>query len=223
MAETGSAQLQWHLSRDGKQFGPFSRDQLLQMAEHGKLQAQDLLWTPGYDNWRPATDIPGVLKPPPPPTTPLNNTPSNQTSVSSLKRGTIPNWSESLHDGVETVGKAQPKDRFGLRRLWSGQQPLWKAFWLYFVLGWLGAVCAALVIFLSLAASFEKLGFGNFGAYLGALVIPVALFYFVFAAVGAWRSASWRSVTGIAARIYIILMLIKIGGLIAIGIKVSTG
>jgi GYF domain 2 len=55
----------WHLSREGQQYGPMSHQKLLEMVEHGQLQADDLLWRPGYDAWRPASDIPGLLKPPP--------------------------------------------------------------------------------------------------------------------------------------------------------------
>src|SRR5262245_38845549 len=56
---------QWYLARGGQQTGPLSHQQLLEMVQQGRLHADDLLWTPGYDNWRPASSIPGLLKPPP--------------------------------------------------------------------------------------------------------------------------------------------------------------
>jgi GYF domain 2 len=70
------AQQRWHLSRDGNQCGPFSDGQLAKMAENGELGAQDLLWRPGYESWRPASTIPGLLKPPPLPAGNTSATPS---------------------------------------------------------------------------------------------------------------------------------------------------
>ena len=74
------AKAQWHLSRDDHQFGPYSRDQILQMAKRGVLQSHDLLWS---RDWTPASDIAGLLKPP----SPLADTPSHASSASSLKHG----------------------------------------------------------------------------------------------------------------------------------------
>jgi uncharacterized RDD family membrane protein YckC len=68
MNDSSSAQPQWHVSRDGKQFGPFSAPDLFKMAELGKLRPNDLFWKPGYDSWKPASEIPGLLTPPTPPT-----------------------------------------------------------------------------------------------------------------------------------------------------------
>ncbi len=60
-------QPQWHLLRDGVQSGPFSESQLSAMAGQRKLKAHDLLWKPGYETWKSANTIPGLLEPPPPP------------------------------------------------------------------------------------------------------------------------------------------------------------
>ena len=68
--------LQWHLSRDGNQSGPFSDGQLAKMAESGELLAHDLLWKPGYEGWIPASIIPGLLKPPPLPAGNISAAPS---------------------------------------------------------------------------------------------------------------------------------------------------
>lgn len=62
----------WHLSRGHEQYGPISDRELLLLAELGKLQANDLLWRPGFDGWRTALgastgarSVPGLLTPPP--------------------------------------------------------------------------------------------------------------------------------------------------------------
>lgn len=178
------------------------------------MRADDLLWKPGYENWKPASAVPGLLTPPPP-------TSNNAFTTSSPNAE--PEGRASKHTAKPSntaLAKGAPKLRFeALRRLWRGEQPLWKAFWLYFVLGSFVASGLAIVVFLSLAAQLEKMGFGDGGAYLGALAFPAAFFYDVFAAVGAWRSASWHTATGILARIYISLALLKIGALLAFAIK----
>jgi hypothetical protein len=64
MAEAGASTPHWHLLRDGKQYGPLSDSELLRLAELGKLQPDDLVWKPGFDAWRPARSVPGLLSPP---------------------------------------------------------------------------------------------------------------------------------------------------------------
>jgi hypothetical protein len=54
----------WHISRDGKQYGPVSDQDLLRLAEQGKLSADDLVWKPGFDTWRTVQSVPGLLTPP---------------------------------------------------------------------------------------------------------------------------------------------------------------
>jgi uncharacterized protein DUF4339 len=59
-----SKEKRWHLSREGKQHGPFSDTDLATFAELGQLQPSDLVWREGFANWRPAVTI----FPPPEPT-----------------------------------------------------------------------------------------------------------------------------------------------------------
>ena len=73
MGEEGSKPI-WHLSRGGKQYGPISGQELLRLAEVGKLRPDDLLWKPGFAEWRTVRSIPGFLAPPPVP--PQVNTPA---------------------------------------------------------------------------------------------------------------------------------------------------
>jgi uncharacterized membrane protein YraQ (UPF0718 family) len=96
-----------------------------------------------------------------------------------------------------------------LRRLWRGEQPLWKAFWLYFVAGSLLASLLGLLLAAAVEYAVEHVVVGEAVGETGALLLyaPFSflapVLYQVFAGVGVWRSASWRRVTGILARIWI--------------------
>jgi GYF domain 2 len=59
-----AAQPKWLMSRGGKQFGPFSAPVLSEMAQLGTLRADDLLWKPGDVEWKPASTMSGLWKPP---------------------------------------------------------------------------------------------------------------------------------------------------------------
>ena len=79
----------------------------------------------------------------------------------------------------------------GLGSLWRGEQPLWRAFWLYWVLGAWGVFAAAFVFYLLVAMVLEKIELS--GGIAGLVFFPfvAAILYHLFAAVGTWRSASW--------------------------------
>lgn len=61
----------WHLSRGNEKHGPISDRELLLLAELGQVLPDDLLWRPGFDGWKAANCIPGVLSPPPVPSNAL--------------------------------------------------------------------------------------------------------------------------------------------------------
>lgn len=172
------AQPVWHLSRDGKQWGPFSHEELLQRAARGEVWSDDLLWKPGLTDWTPASSIPGLLSTPVP------------SALSAKKTST-------------TATQLGSPDFLGLRRLWRGEQPLWKAFWVYYFLvgGWLIPPAVG-VLGVALLASIGAAGLFGF-----AILFPLAMAYEVCAIVGTWRSASWTKLSGIAARAYVVISL----------------
>jgi hypothetical protein len=45
---------EWFMRKNGEEDGPFSSQQLKQMAGNGLLAAEDLVWKEGMDEWRPA-------------------------------------------------------------------------------------------------------------------------------------------------------------------------
>ena len=57
-----SAEVQWYIARDGKQHGPLTDVEMRKFVERKHLRATDLLWRPGFADWKPATVIfPEVL------------------------------------------------------------------------------------------------------------------------------------------------------------------
>ncbi len=54
---------QWYVGRDGQKSGPYSPDQMRQMAASGQLQPADVVWKKGMADWVPATQVPGLLPP----------------------------------------------------------------------------------------------------------------------------------------------------------------
>ncbi|HUT12067.1 MAG TPA: DUF4339 domain-containing protein [Thermoguttaceae bacterium] len=67
---------QWYYAQDGQRHGPISREQLDELATSGQLQADNLVWTEGMDQWTAASQIEGLLPAAPPePTPPLPSGP----------------------------------------------------------------------------------------------------------------------------------------------------
>ncbi len=72
MTETKTEDSVWYLARDGKQHGPLSHVEMTKLVELGHLRPTDLVWRPGFADWRPAPTVfdmtpPPVAAPPPAP------------------------------------------------------------------------------------------------------------------------------------------------------------
>src|SRR5262249_370221 len=52
---------QWYCCRDGQRFGPFSAEQLRQMASARQLLPTDMIWRDGMSGWSPARSVAGVF------------------------------------------------------------------------------------------------------------------------------------------------------------------
>ena len=62
----------WHVAKDGKTTGPFSKADLGRMVSEGTLQRDTYVWTAGQDGWKIAEDVVELAQlftvmPPPPP------------------------------------------------------------------------------------------------------------------------------------------------------------
>ena len=61
--------VQYHVSANGSQAGPFNMQQLQQLAQNGQLTPQTYVWKQGMANWEFAGNVPelaGLFAPPPP-------------------------------------------------------------------------------------------------------------------------------------------------------------
>jgi len=62
-----------HITRDGKQFGPYTLAEINDSLQAGSLRPEDLAWQDGMTDWAPLHTIAGVSlprvaqRPPPPP------------------------------------------------------------------------------------------------------------------------------------------------------------
>ncbi len=55
----------WYVAHVGQQRGPLSDLDIIAEAGDGAIDAADLVWRPGFPGWRAATEIAGLLTPPP--------------------------------------------------------------------------------------------------------------------------------------------------------------
>ncbi len=58
---------EWYILKDGKQEGPMSWDQLMEIARSGLLGPKDFVWTSEFKDWVPAEKVQGLMLAPPPP------------------------------------------------------------------------------------------------------------------------------------------------------------
>jgi hypothetical protein len=59
--------IQWYIARDGKQHGPLSDVEMRTFVTQGHLKPTDLIWRPGFADWRPAPAVFPFQQPEPPP------------------------------------------------------------------------------------------------------------------------------------------------------------
>ena len=71
-ASTGTISSQFYVTRDGKEFGPYTLDDVQGYLETGFLKSSDLGWCDGMQDWKPLNTIEGIIianktgHPPPP-------------------------------------------------------------------------------------------------------------------------------------------------------------
>jgi len=58
--------IQWYIARDGKQHGPLSDVEMRTFVAQGHLKPTDLIWRPGFADWRPAPAVFPFQQPEPP-------------------------------------------------------------------------------------------------------------------------------------------------------------
>jgi len=55
------AATEWYYTRGSKQFGPVPASELKQLADHGELGPEELVWREGMDQWIPARRVKGLF------------------------------------------------------------------------------------------------------------------------------------------------------------------
>ena len=55
------ADIQWYIAREGKQHGPLSDAEMRTFVAQGHLKPTDLIWRPGFADWRPAPCLEHVV------------------------------------------------------------------------------------------------------------------------------------------------------------------
>jgi hypothetical protein len=61
------ADIQWYIAREGKQHGPLSDAEMRTFVAQGHLKPTDLIWRPGFADWRPAPAVFPFQQPEPAP------------------------------------------------------------------------------------------------------------------------------------------------------------
>jgi hypothetical protein len=59
------ADIQWYIAREGKQHGPLSEAEMRTFVAQGHLKPTDLIWRPGFADWRPAPAVFPLQQPDP--------------------------------------------------------------------------------------------------------------------------------------------------------------
>jgi hypothetical protein len=54
----------WHVIVDGEQRGPLSHDQVCEYLHDGQLVGSDLIWRPGFSDWKLVSDVAELWQPP---------------------------------------------------------------------------------------------------------------------------------------------------------------
>jgi hypothetical protein len=81
------ADIQWYIAREGKQHGPLSDVEMRTFVAQGHLKPTDLIWRPGFADWRPAPAVFPFQQPEPAPATPR---PTTQGRRPEPARGPVP-------------------------------------------------------------------------------------------------------------------------------------
>ena len=68
------ADIQWYIAREGKQHGPLSDVEMRTFVAQGHLKPTDLIWRPGFADWRPAPAVFPFQQPEPPAAAPRPTT-----------------------------------------------------------------------------------------------------------------------------------------------------
>ncbi|MGH8050954.1 MAG: DUF4339 domain-containing protein, partial [Arenimonas sp.] len=87
---------EWFYARDGRQSGPVTFAQLLELAGNGGLAGNDLVWNASMENWTPAGRVAGIFDIHTPPEIPE----AGPTNASNPYAAPQSNWNDSAASSV---------------------------------------------------------------------------------------------------------------------------
>ncbi len=85
----------WYFHKDGEQTGPFTMAQLQEKVNSGSIQAKDLVWKEGMEEWVSAETVPGLFPgagTPPPPASTYSDPGSSQVPNDSKQETHLAGW-----------------------------------------------------------------------------------------------------------------------------------
>lgn len=186
MSSTAEDPIDWYILRDRQQSGPYTRAFVRDAARGGGLARHDLVWRPGWAEWRDAGTVDGIFDAPADgPPVPANARSSSPPPVIAPQPASAP---------PPSAGPAPARSNY-LVRHWRGELSLPMAFWLNgLVIGGLaaGLLGAATHWFVNADRSFES---------YKVVIVLIVSFIIVLAVnawqvVGIWRSAACHSSRG---------------------------
>jgi hypothetical protein len=101
----------WHLTRDGRQYGPYQFAVLIEAARRGVIAANDLIWRPGWDAWRQAHSVDGLFDV----LAPANSAPPPSSDAENAAQSRTPEVG-----GVDRPSPATTRRNYFVRH-WQGQ------------------------------------------------------------------------------------------------------
>jgi len=170
----------YFIGRDQKQHGPYPFYVLLEAARRDVIKKADLIWRPGWDEWRPAADVDGLF----PPSAFDGLATHAQPSPAGIDQSEAASPNEKTAVGPQV---AQGKRNYFVRH-WRGDLSLPVSYWLNGLLANLFIV-ALILLFGELI---KKAGNSGLIAFLMIIFLVVVLALVTWQCGGTWRSASRR-------------------------------
>lgn len=102
-----TADIQWYIARDGKQYGPLSDAEMGLFVRGGHLKPDDLVWRPGFSDWTPAASVYPSSPAPAPQPQPHHSSPAGGAASGTAAPGSAAGPSRG-YGAAQTQSPAQP-------------------------------------------------------------------------------------------------------------------
>jgi hypothetical protein len=170
----------WYIAEGKDNRGPLTDEELANLVHAQVLKPNTLVWCPGFSEWKPAGEIPGLLEPvePPPLRMPNASSPEDPSPVPP------PVIDADFRFTRNSASRRSPLRSYVVRH-WRGDLSLPVSYWINSVLGTIGVILGFACVGLLTAPADSPLIF--------AVAISVAWLFAIattlWQLVGVWRSA----------------------------------